>query len=189
MGNLHCALWRKGSWAEGMCSTSSQGFTNDVKKLMFWNVSSHLDNPDSKPGSCSQDIAVGRRSYSQQIFPIFILKDSVSDPVDLGFKAPVEYFEEVTLIKIWILCFSIHAQNTFHKTFQVHSFFQKSTFRHLDVFWVFRISVSILSWLIFSIYYFLLNLLGKNVIILHGLLQRSNRKWQILRMHTEFREQ
>lgn len=149
MGNLRCAVWRKGNWTEGMCSNFSQGFTNDVRKLMFWNVSSHLDDPDSKPGSCFQDITVGYQSYSKQIFPIFILKDNVSDPVDLGFKAPVEYFEEVTLTKIWILYFSIHAQNTFRRTFQVHSFFQKNTFRYLDVFRVFRISASILSWLIF----------------------------------------
>lgn len=134
-------------------------------------------------------VSVGYQSYSKQTFPIFILKDNVSDPVDLGFKAAVEYFEEVTLVKIRILYCSIHAQNTFHKTSHVHSLFQKSTFRYLNVFRVFRISASILPWLIFSIYYFLLNLLGKKVIILYGLLQHSNRKWWILRIHMDFREQ
>lgn len=52
-------------------------------------------------GSCSQDIAVGLWSYRPTKFSDFsFLKDQVSDLVDRHFKALVEHFEEVTLIKI-----------------------------------------------------------------------------------------
>lgn len=80
---------------------------------------------------------------------------------------------------------SVSIPNGFHTTSQVHL----KGLKYLDVFQKLKIPVSVLSQLIFSIHYVLLNLLDKNAVILPGLLQHSNTKWQIWRIYTDFREQ
>lgn len=81
--------------------------------------------------------------------------------------------------------FSVSIPNGFHTTSRV----RLKGVKYLDVFQKLKIPVSVLSQLIFSIHYVLLNLSEKNAVILPGLLQHSNRKWQILRVSTDFREQ
>lgn len=93
--------------------------------------------------------------------------------------------EKVGLVGALEVHFSVSMQNGFHTTSPVHL----KGLKYLDAFQKLRIPVSVLSQLIFSIHYVLLNLLGRDAAILPGLVQHSNSKWQIWRISVDFREQ